>query len=200
MSDSSRPHGLQPTRLLHPWDFPGKSTGVGCHHLLRHRGQGLAIRSWWYFWNQILLSLNCTCNTRDLGWIPGLRRSPREGNGNPPQYSCLENSVDRGAWQATIHRVVKSQTWLSNCRLLFRYTWSNSWVEMEEKTVFLLSSFPFLLSSSSTNYVCFTVFIWFNCLPYKPAVQYWRLGLPVYFLTTNCTDNFTRIWKRSVRS
>ena len=36
MSDSWRPHGLQPTRLLHPWDFPGKSTGVGCHCLLRH--------------------------------------------------------------------------------------------------------------------------------------------------------------------
>ena len=35
MSDSSRPHGLWPTRLLHPWDFPGKSTGVGCHCLLR---------------------------------------------------------------------------------------------------------------------------------------------------------------------
>ena len=35
MSDSSRPHGLQPTRLLRPWDFPGKSTGVGCYHLLR---------------------------------------------------------------------------------------------------------------------------------------------------------------------
>ena len=35
MSDSQRPHGLQPTRLLHPWDFPGKSTGVGCHRLLR---------------------------------------------------------------------------------------------------------------------------------------------------------------------
>ena len=34
VSDSSRPHGLQPTRLLHPWDFPGKSTGVGCHRLL----------------------------------------------------------------------------------------------------------------------------------------------------------------------
>ena len=34
LSDSSRPHGLQPTRLLHPWDFPGKSTGVGCHRLL----------------------------------------------------------------------------------------------------------------------------------------------------------------------
>ena len=36
MSDSSRPHGLQPTRLLRPWDFPGKSTGVGCHCLLRY--------------------------------------------------------------------------------------------------------------------------------------------------------------------
>ena len=36
-SDSLRPHGLQPTRLLHPWDFPGKSTGVGCHRLLWHR-------------------------------------------------------------------------------------------------------------------------------------------------------------------
>ena len=35
VSDSSRPHGLQPTRLLHPWDFPGNSTGVGCHRLLR---------------------------------------------------------------------------------------------------------------------------------------------------------------------
>ena len=37
----------------------------------------------------------------DLGLIPGLGRSPGEGNGNPPQYSCLENSMDRGAWQAT---------------------------------------------------------------------------------------------------
>ena len=38
MSDPQRPHGLQPTRLLHPWDFPGKSTGVGCHCLLCQRG------------------------------------------------------------------------------------------------------------------------------------------------------------------
>ena len=38
MSDSSRPHGLQPTRLLQPWDFPGKSTGVGCHCLLHYKG------------------------------------------------------------------------------------------------------------------------------------------------------------------
>ena len=40
----------------------------------------------------------------------------REGNGNPLQYSCLENSMDRGAWRTTVHRVVKSQTQLSDCR------------------------------------------------------------------------------------
>ena len=45
--------------------------------------------------------------------IPGSGRSPGEGNGNPLQYSCLENSMDRGAWWATVHRVTKSQTWLS---------------------------------------------------------------------------------------
>ena len=39
-----------------------------------------------------------TCNAGDLGLIPGLGRSPEEGNGNPLQYSCLENSVDRGVW------------------------------------------------------------------------------------------------------
>ena len=54
------------------------------------------------------------CNEGDLGLIPGLKRSTGEGNGNPLQYSCLENSMDRGAWRATIHRVAKSQTQLSN--------------------------------------------------------------------------------------
>ena len=47
---------------------------------------------------------------RDVGWIPGLGRFPGGGHGNPRQYSCLENPMDRGAWQATVHRVVKSQT------------------------------------------------------------------------------------------
>ena len=43
------------------------------------------------------------CNVGDLGSIPGLGRAPREGNGNPLQYSCLENPMDRGAWWATVH-------------------------------------------------------------------------------------------------
>ena len=47
MSDSSRPHGLQPTRLLRPWCFPGKSTGVGCHRLLRCVFAELVIKSTW---------------------------------------------------------------------------------------------------------------------------------------------------------
>ena len=46
----------------------------------------------------------------DAGLIPGLGRSPGEGNGNPLQYSCLEDPMDRGAWQAIVHRVAKSQT------------------------------------------------------------------------------------------
>ena len=50
------------------------------------------------------------CNAGDPGSIPGLGRSPGEGNGNPLQYSCLKNSMDRrGAWWATVHGVAKSQ-------------------------------------------------------------------------------------------
>ena len=49
------------------------------------------------------------CNAGDLGWIPGLGRSPGEGNGNPLQYSYLENPMDRGAWWAAVHGVAKSQ-------------------------------------------------------------------------------------------
>ena len=54
------------------------------------------------------------CNAGDLGSIPGSGRSPGEGNGNPLQYSCLENPMDGGAWWATVHRVAKSQTRLSD--------------------------------------------------------------------------------------
>ena len=66
------------------WDFPGGSDGK-----------------------------QSACNEGDPGSIPGLRRSPGEGNGYPLQHSCLENSMDIGTWQATAHRVAKSQTPLS---------------------------------------------------------------------------------------
>ena len=60
------------------------------------------------------------CNVGDLGSIPGLGRSPGEGNGYPLQYSGLENSMDRGAWWATVHGVTKSWTRLSDFHSL---TW-----------------------------------------------------------------------------
>ena len=168
MSDSSRPHGLQPTRLLRPWDFPGKSTGVGCHCLLQlhpqylwhpsssspqtlvvedqkaaERGRlkgasepGLRIKGThsilqtiqsqghhpsFTFSHRGISCFICTafsqefpyllgfpggsdgkesaCSVGDSGSIPVLGSSPEEGQGNPLQYSCRENPIDRGAWQ-----------------------------------------------------------------------------------------------------
>ena len=61
-------------------------------------------------------------NARDPGLIPGLGRSPGEGNGNPLHYSCLENPIDGGAWWATVRGVTKSQTRLSD----FTFTMENS--------------------------------------------------------------------------
>ena len=52
-------------------------------------------------------------DARDKGSVPGLGRSPEGGHGNPLQYSCLENSMVRGAWRATVHGVTKSQTQLN---------------------------------------------------------------------------------------
>ena len=59
------------------------------------------------------------CKAGDLGSIPGLGRSPGEGNGNPLQYSCLENPMGGGAWWATVHGVAKSRTRLSDFTFTF---------------------------------------------------------------------------------
>ena len=77
--------------------------------------------------NKLLFQNSCDCrvvvknpsanaeDTRDLGLMPGSGRSSGVGNGNPPQYSCWENSMDRGAWQAIVHGVTKSWTRLNEC-------------------------------------------------------------------------------------
>ena len=60
-----------------------------------------------------LVGQDSTCSagdTGDAGLIPGLGRSPGEGHGNPLQYSCLDNAMDRGAWRATVHGVARSRT------------------------------------------------------------------------------------------
>ena len=70
----------------------------------------------WYFWGFPGGSdgKESACNAGDLGSISRPWRSPREGNGYPLQYSCLENPMDRGAWQAPVHGVSKSGTRLSD--------------------------------------------------------------------------------------
>ena len=99
-----------------------KGTGIG------HR------RAWLAFWNKaaeamvtlwlvfpttdiwasqvVLENAKEPGDVRDMGLIPGLGRSPGGGHGNPLSYPCLENTMDRGAWLATVHRVAKSWTWL----------------------------------------------------------------------------------------
>ena len=71
----------------------------------------LSIINWFL---KLFRCIEFTCNVGDLGLIPELGRSPGEGKGNPLWYSCLENSMDKGAWQATVHGVAKSQIRLSN--------------------------------------------------------------------------------------
>ena len=75
-----------------------------------------------------------SCNAGDLCSIPGSGRSPGEGNGNPLQFSCLENPMDGGVWWATVHGVTKSQTQLSD----FTFTFRNPDLRFEELgTLFL---------------------------------------------------------------
>ena len=70
-------------------------------------------------------SKESACNAENPGSIPGLGRSPGEGNGYPLQYSCLENSMDKGAWWVTVYRIAKSQTQLSDS--LFSLFMHTSW-------------------------------------------------------------------------
>ena len=69
-----------------------------------------------YPWASLVIQLavgkESACNLGDLSSIPGLGRSPGGEHSNPPQYSCLENPTDRGAWRAIVHGVTKSQTQL----------------------------------------------------------------------------------------
>ena len=65
------------------------------------------------------------CNAGDQGSIPKLVRSSGEGNSNPLQYSCLENPMDRGVWQTTVHGIAKSQTRLSDLTTFLYLEMSN---------------------------------------------------------------------------
>ena len=91
------------------------------------------------------------CNAGDLGLIPGLGRSPGEGNGNPLQYSCLENPMDGGACLAAVHGVAKSRTQLSD----FTFT-------------FMIASSQFMKGIKGANFLYFSFLFFFfseNAIP-----------------------------------
>ena len=115
------PHRQQPTRLLCPWDSPGKKTGVGCYFLLQGifltqgQNQCLLLLLHWRVGSLLLApggseGKESACSVGDPSLILGLGRSPGEGKSYPFQYPCLENSMGRGAWQATVHKVARSWT------------------------------------------------------------------------------------------
>ena len=114
-----------------PWtEEPGRLQSMGFQRVRHNQVTKQQQHTWSAGLYQVPSDLACTkaflgfpggsdgkasaCNARHSGSIPGSGRSPGEGNGNPLQYSCLENSMDGGAWWATAHGVTKSHTWLSD--------------------------------------------------------------------------------------
>ena len=87
-----------------PWEEPGRLQSMGSYKVGHNWETLLPVGS---------PGKESACNSGDPGSIPALGRSPGEGNGNPLQYSCLENPMDKGDWQATVHGAAKSQTRLS---------------------------------------------------------------------------------------
>ena len=88
-------------------------------------------------------SKESACSVEDMGSIPGSGRSPGEGNGCPLQYSCLENSMDRGAWQTTVHGVAKkldtTERHFSQIRIQFTGSWDlNEDVFSRKTTIYSL--------------------------------------------------------------
>ena len=103
VSDSSRPHGLQPTRLLRPWDFPGKSSGVRCHRLLHSRPL-INVSCWFHYgWSQLMMAwltiflLYGSARVIYIRWTPCLEgwmwTFPQVSDG------VVQSSLDAGQWQ-----------------------------------------------------------------------------------------------------
>ena len=94
-----------------PWDFPNKSTGVGCHFFLQRIFLTQGSNPGLPHCRQTLYHLSHKGSSSS---IPGLGRSSGEGNSYPLQCSCLENSMDRGAWRAIVLRVAKNRMRLND--------------------------------------------------------------------------------------
>ena len=141
------------------------------------------------------ISKESNCNAGDLGSIPGLGRSPGEGNGSPLQYFCLKNPMDGGAWRATVHRATKSQTWLTLSLYKNKYTkmfgellikgWASQGdcFEMDNTNLAVIrtETIPVwrlpVISFSPTCQTQFWLDHYYGCLPFLP--RFWT------FLTKN---------------
>ena len=95
------------------------------------------------------------CNAGDRGSIPGLGRSPGEGNGNTLQYSCLENPMDRGAWWATVHGAAKSRTRLRDFTHTFSICPTLSFPYCVHKSILYIC----VSNSCPTNKLICTIFL-----------------------------------------
>ena len=88
---------------------------IPCIFSLLSAPSGGSNRNWWGYRGGGSDAKESACSVGGLGLIPGSGRSPGEGNGNPLQYSCLENSMGRGAWQVTVHGVARVRhKWATN--------------------------------------------------------------------------------------
>ena len=147
----------------------------------------------------------CWCRGR-----VGKGRSPGEGNGNPPQYSCLENPMDRGAWQATVHGVAKSQTWLIDWTHTHTHTHFNTKGNfflglrgLDRYQVFLLfHSFPYLIVFLQRmkfdimhSWLCFFLVFLLHCNPSGMPHTEKQFGIDFHVVESEYTlGNHSALW------
>ena len=122
------------------------------------------------------------CNAGDPGSIPGLGRSPGEENGNPLQYSCLENPMDGGARWATVHKVTKSQTRLSDFTH-FTFTFLQSHSLSQRYYISSLLTFCLCLVSIKQSWLSYLLSfqsqVFFHCVSYQPS--YFTLLCQIFY-------------------
>ena len=106
------------------------------------------------------------CSAGDLDSIPGLGRCPGGGHGNPLQYSCMENPMDRGAWQAMVHRVTKIWTWLKRLSTMVAQ-WKNLPAVQETWVRAPARRFPGERNGNPLHYLC-----WRNPMDRRSLVGY----------------------------
>ena len=109
------------------WNVP-LSRGHPCSVCVCHSLNGPIHLKHWQLWDflggSVVKNLPAVAGgVRDMGSIPGSGSSPRKGNGNPLQYSCLEDPMDRGAWWATVHGVTRHDSATEHARLLLSKQW-----------------------------------------------------------------------------